>query len=253
MAGEILEAGVEPIHDTARAAAAARGRSGAGGDVMFVGHLAAALAAKRAEPRAPLGALVAAAFGLDLIWPVLLLAGVEVVRVEPGNTAFTPLAFDSYPWSHSLSMAIVWGVVGGRAAAGVLRHARAGLVVGLTIVSHWVLDYVVHRPDLPLWPGGPEAGLGLWNSIPLTIAVEGAMLAAAVGLYVRGTRARDAVGQWALWALVVFTGAIWVSGPWAPPPPGVGAIAVVGLALWLLPAWAQWVERHRAHRGAVRP
>ncbi len=143
---------------------------------MFVGHLAVALAAKRVEPRAPLGTLVGAAFAFDLIWPVLLLAGIEMVRIDPGNTAFTPLAFDDYPWSHSLSMAFVWAVAVGRVAAAVLRHARAGLIIGLTVLSHWVLDFFMHRPDLPLWPGGPEVGLGLWNSIPLTLLVEGLLL-----------------------------------------------------------------------------
>jgi hypothetical protein len=212
---------------------------------MFVGHLAAALAAKQAERRAPLAALVGAAYGLDLMWPLLLLAGVEAVRIDPGNTAFTPLAFDNYPWSHSLSMAVVWSVIAGRVAARVLRHARAGLFIGLTVLSHWVLDFVAHRPDLPLWPGGPTVGLGLWNSIPLTLIVEGALLAAAVALYLRTTRPRDAVGKWAFWGLVLLTTAIWISGPFSPPPPSVTAIAVVGLALWLLPLWARWIERHR--------
>jgi membrane-bound metal-dependent hydrolase YbcI (DUF457 family) len=213
---------------------------------MFVGHLAAALVGKRIEPRAPLGALVGAAFGLDLLWPVLLLAGVERVRIDPGNTAFTPLAFDAYPWSHSLSMAIVWGVIVGRAAAALMRHARAGLIVGLAVTSHWVLDYVTHRPDLPLWPGGPKVGLGAWNSIPLTIALEGALFVVAIAVYLRFTRPRDAVGRWAFWSLVVVTGGVWLSGPWSPPPPSVTAIAIVTLIMApLFPLWAQWIERHR--------
>jgi len=215
---------------------------------MFVGHLAVALAAKRVEPRAPLGTLVGAAFAFDLIWPVLLLAGIEMVRIDPGNTAFTPLAFDDYPWSHSLSMAFVWAVAVGRVAAAVLKHARAGLIIGLTVLSHWVLDFLMHRPDLPLWPGGPEVGLGLWNSIPLTLVVEGVFFAAGVAIYLRATRARDRVGTWAFWTLVLLTTAIWISGPLSPPPPGVTAIAVVGLALWLFPMWAVWIERHREHR-----
>ena len=212
---------------------------------MFVGHLAAALAAKRVERRAPLGALVGAAFGLDLIWPLLLLAGIETVRIDPGNTAFTPLAFDHYPWSHSLSMAIVWSIAVGRVAAAALRHTRAGLIIGVTVLSHWLLDVITHRPDLPLWPGGPKVGLGLWNSIPLTLIVEGSLFAAGLALYLRATRPRDAVGKWAFLALVLLTTAIWVSGPFSPPPPGVTAIAVVGLALWLFPLWASWIERHR--------
>lgn len=212
---------------------------------MFVGHLAVALAAKRGSPGTPLGALVAAAFGLDLIWPVLLLAGLERVRIAPGITAFTPLDFEHYPWSHSLSMAIIWGVVFGRLGALALRRARAGAVIALVIISHWVLDFVTHRPDLPLWPGGPEAGLGLWTSIPGTLVVEGALLAAVVALYVRGTRPRSAAGSWAFWMLIAITTAIWVSGPWSPPPPGERAIAWVALAMWLFPLWGIWIDRNR--------
>jgi hypothetical protein len=213
---------------------------------MFVGHLAVALGARRVEPRAPLGALIAAAFGLDLLWPVFLLAGVETVRIEPGNTAFTPLAFDHYPWSHSLSMAVIWGIAAGRVAAPILRSARAGLIIGLTVVSHWVLDFVTHRPDLPLWPGGPLEGLGLWNSIPWTIVVEGALFVIGIEYYRRGTRARDAQGRWSLWLLVGLTGVIWLSGPWSPPPPSVTAIAVVGLLMAaLFPPWGMWIDGHR--------
>jgi hypothetical protein len=212
---------------------------------VFVGHLAVALGAKRASPRTPLAALIAAAFGLDLLWPILLLAGIERVRIDPGNTAFTPLAFDYYPWSHSLSMAIVWGVVVGRCSVVVLKRAAAGFLIGLAIVSHWLLDYVTHAPDLPLWPGGPQVGLGLWNSIPGTLAVEGALFVAAIGAYVRGTRPRRAVGKWSFWSLIVLTTAIWLSSPWSPPPPSVRAIALVGLAMWLFLPWGAWIERTR--------
>ncbi|MGH9254204.1 MAG: hypothetical protein ACRD3C_06495 [Vicinamibacterales bacterium] len=212
---------------------------------MFVGHLAVALGAKRASPRTPLAALVAAAFGLDLIWPILLFVGLERVRIDPGNSAFTPLAFDQYPWSHSLSMAIVWGVAAGRLSVVVLKRAAAGLVIGLAVVSHWALDYVTHVPDLPLWPGGPEVGLGLWNSIPGTLMVEGTVFAAAIALYLRGTRPRGATGKWSLWSLIALTTVIWISGPWSPPPPGERAVAWVALALWLFPPWGTWIERTR--------
>ena len=205
---------------------------------MFVGHLAAALAAKRADPPAPLGVLVAGAFALDLIWPVLLLAGVERVRIAPGHTAFTPLAFDYYPWSHSLSMAFIYAIVAGRLLA--MRRVRTGLLVGALVFSHWVLDYVTHAPDLPLWPGGPLAGMALWNSVPATLLVEGLLFAGAIALYRRTPGVRTGP---AFWTLVAFTGAIWVSGPLGPPPPSVTAIAWVGLALWLLPAWAWWIDR----------
>jgi hypothetical protein len=212
---------------------------------MFVGHLAVALGAKRASPRTPLAALIAAAFALDLIWPIFLLLGLEQVRIVPGHTAFTPLAFEHYPWSHSLSMAIVWGVVLGRASVFLLKRSAAGLLIGAAIVSHWLLDYVTHAPDLPLWPGGPLVGLGLWNSVPGTFVVEGALFAGAIALYLRGTRPRGTAGKWAFWSLVALTAAIWISSPWAPPPPSVRAIAWVGVALWLFVPWGSWIERNR--------
>lgn len=218
---------------------------------MFVGHLAVAFGAKKLDPQVPLAPLIAASFGLDLLWPVLLLLGIETVRVEAGNTMFTPLAFDSYPWSHSLLMVLLWGSTGGVLAALYLKRARAGLVVGALVVSHWLLDVITHRPDLPLWPGGPELGLGLWNSVPATLSVEGGLLVVGVALYTRAARPRDQVGRWALWALVALTAAIWVSQPWSPPPPSSMAVAVVALFMWTLPVWAGWIDRHRPVVGAT--
>jgi hypothetical protein len=212
---------------------------------MFVGHLAAALVAKKVEPRLPLTALVAATFGLDLLWPAFLLAGVEVVHVQPGITAFTPLDFESYPWSHSLLLASAWGALAAWIAART-STARAGLVIFALVVSHWVLDFVSHRPDLPLWPGGPKAGLGLWYSIPATVAVEGALLAAGLVVYTRVAPARDRMGHVALWSFVIVCTAIWISGPFSPPPPSIPAIAAVGLGGGaLLVLWARWIDKHR--------
>lgn len=216
---------------------------------MFVGHLAAALAAKRIEPDVPLAAGVGAAFALDLVWPVLLLLGVETVRVDPGNTAFTNLAFDSYPWTHSLGMVLVWSVVGAGLGRMAFRSWRAGGVVGLLVLSHWVLDWVTHRPDLPLWPNGPLAGLGLWNSIPGTIAVEAGLFALGIWLYLGVTAAKDRTGSLALTGLLVLTGLIWISQPWAPVPGSATAVAWGAMVLWLLPPWALWIEKHRIARG----
>jgi hypothetical protein len=212
---------------------------------MFVGHLALALGSKTAAPRVPLGWLVAASFGLDLLWPLLLLAGIEHVRIDPGNTAFTPLAFDSYPWSHSLAMALVWA---GLAAvlAGRLKGANVGMIVGATVVSHWILDFISHRPDMPLWPSGPRVGLGLWNSVPGTLLVEGALFVVAISMYRHAFPSKDRVGRWAFGTLIVFTALIWVSGPWAPPPPNASAVGTVALAMWIFPIWATWIERHRS-------
>src|SRR5687767_10123437 len=179
---------------------------------MFVGHLAVALAAKPLGPRVPLAALVAGSFGLDLLWPLLLMAGVEQVRVDPGNTAFTPLAFDSYPWSHSLAMVLVWGVLAGMLAYSAMQRARAAVLVSLAVISHWALDFLTHRPDLPVWPGGREFGLGLWNSIPGTLIVEGLMFLMAIEVYRRAYRPRRALGSWLFRILILVSLAIWVSG-----------------------------------------
>ena len=210
---------------------------------MFVGHTALALASKARVPDAPLALLITAVFALDLLWPVFLLLGIERVRIEPGNTAFTPLAFDAYPWSHSLLLACVWGAL---LALVSLRHR---LLVGALVVSHWVLDLVTHRPDLPLWPGrSPRLGLGLWNSVAAPLMVEGLLFGAAIFLYLRASRARDRIGSFALWSLLLFQAMIWLSGPWSPPPPSARAIAWVGLAGVLFVPWAAWIDRHRSAR-----
>src|SRR5882672_1710947 len=161
---------------------------------MFIGHFALGFAAKRAAPRLSVAALFAAAQLADLIWPFLLAAGVEQVRIQPGITAFTPLDFISYPYSHSLLALVLWGLLFGGACAVVVRDRRVMLVVAALVVSHWVLDWITHRPDLPLYPGSAKVGLGLWNSVPATVVVESAMFAVGVWLYARATRATDVIG-----------------------------------------------------------
>ncbi len=215
---------------------------------MLIGHLAVALGAKKIEPEVPLGATVAAAFALDLVWPILLLAGVEVVRVSPGNTAFMNLAFEAYPWTHSLALVLGWSVLGALVAKKIFGSWRSGLVLGALVLSHWLLDVVTHRPDLPMWPGGPMVGLGLWNSIAGTIVVEAGLLAVGLWMYRSASESADRVGTVALWALVGVTSLLWVSQPWAPPPGSPNAVAWGALVLWIFPPWAVWIERHRSVR-----
>ena len=206
---------------------------------MFIGHHAVAFAAKPFAPRVGLGTLFAAAMLADLVWPILLLLGFEHVRIAPGITAFTPLDFYDYPITHSLVAALGWAIA---FALVVRRHT---LVVGAVVLSHWVLDFVTHRPDLPLWPGGPKVGLGLWHSIPATIAVEVPLFVLGLVLYLRATRARDRIGSIALWALVAFLAVVYVGNFTSPPPPDVKAIGWVGLAQWLFVPWGWWIDRHR--------
>ncbi len=156
---------------------------------MFVGHLALAFAAKRKAPDMPLSWLVAAVTMAELVWPVFLLAGLEQVRISPGATAFSPLVFESYPWSHSLVMLLAWGILLTTLARWRGLSPSAGPLLVALVLSHWVLDFLSHAPDVPLWPGSSlRLGLGLWHSIPGTLLGEGALWVVGIAFFLRGRR-----------------------------------------------------------------
>ena len=220
---------------------------------MFLGHYGLALASKRVAPRTSLGTAAFAAQFLDELWPLLLLAGVEQVRIVPGLMKANALDFVHYPWSHSLAMALVWAAIIGVAYGAWRRDRRGGWVVGALVASHWFLDVPMHRPDLPLWPGSPTlVGLGAWNSVALTMAIELLIFGAGLVSYLRATRARDAIGRWALWAMVALLLGFFVTGTFAPPPPDPRALAMGTLGLWLFVSWSWWIDRHREIVGQVR-
>lgn len=219
---------------------------------MFIGHFAVGFAAKRAAPAVSLGSLFLACQLADLVWPVLVLAGVERFEIRPGITVVTPLDFVHYPWSHSLVALLLWGAALGLAYRLLRRGSWTGsLVLGTLVVSHWVLDFVSHRPDMPLtWTGPQRLGLGLWNSLPATLIVELILFGAGVALYQRATIPKDKTGTFAFAGLVAFLLAIYVANLFGPPPPSVAAVAWSALAMWLLVAWGYWIDRHR---GPARP
>lgn len=211
---------------------------------MVVGHVALALAAKKKAPDLNLAWTVAAVTALDLIWPILILLGIERVTIAPGATAFTPLVFDSYPWSHSLETAFVWGFLLYLLAARLKVPKRIAILLWPLVMSHWVLDLVTHAPDLPLWlEAGPKLGLGLWNSIPGTIIVEGTMWIAGIVIYLRARPLQGMMANIAFWSFVLVLSLIWISGPFTPPPPTVTALGWFGLCGWLLVPWAYWADR----------
>ncbi|MFP5235807.1 MAG: metal-dependent hydrolase [Acidobacteriota bacterium] len=221
---------------------------------MFLGHIAVGFASKRWAPRTPLVLLVAAPLLADLLWPLFLLFGIEHVRIDPGNTRFTPFDFYDYPWSHSLLALVFWACIIAGLYAGIARYRAGTIALWIGVVSHWVLDWITHRPDMPLYPGSHRYGLGLWNSIAGTMIVELALFAVGIWLYLRATKARDRIGAYSFVAFVVVLLAIYVSNLFGGPPPSVKSViwsAIVAEPLLLL--WVWWFDRHRVTHEQSQP
>jgi hypothetical protein len=216
---------------------------------MFLGHYAVGLASKKTVPNVSLGTLFLAGQLVDLLWPVFLLLGLEHVRIDPGNTAVTPLDFYDYPITHSLLGAVLWSCGLGLAYFLLKRQMRTSVVIGLVVFSHWILDFITHRPDLSMGLGGSTYfGLGLWNSIPGTLVAEFGLFAAGIFVYNRTTTAKDLIGSIGFWSLIGILALIYIGNITGPPPPSASIIAVVGNASWLFVLWAYWVDRHRTIR-----
>jgi membrane-bound metal-dependent hydrolase YbcI (DUF457 family) len=214
---------------------------------MFVGHLAVGFAAKRFAPKTSLGTLLLASQFADVLWPVLLLADVEHARIAPGITKASALHFYDYSVTHSLSMGFAWGFLFALVYYALKKYRTGAVTVFIGVVSHWFLDFLVHRPDLPLRPDSPEKfGLGLWNSIGATIAVEGTIFAIGLWMYLSSTRARDRAGRMGFWVMVLLLLLLWIPSLSGTAPPSMNAVATTGIvgALLIL-MWGYWIERHR--------
>jgi hypothetical protein len=213
---------------------------------MLIGHYAVALASKKAAPKTSLGTLFLSAQFIDLLWPAFLLIGLEHVRIEPGNTAFTPYDFYDYPISHSLLTVIGWSLGVGFTYYALRRYRRGAWIIAAGVLSHWVLDFIAHRPDMPLVPGvNIFVGLGLWNSVAATVILEGALFAVGLLLYVRSTEAIDRTGRYAFWSFILLALFLYAGAIVNPQPPTVQATAIGGLLQWLIIPWTYWIDRHR--------
>ena len=211
---------------------------------MFIGHFGAALIAKRISPDTSLGTLFAAAQWIDLLWPALLLAGVETAEVDHSPGAVIPLKFSHYPFSHSLAAVLAWAVLLGLLAWWRTGAGRAALVVAALAASHWLLDLIVHIPDLPLsLDGGTRLGLGLWQWPLAALGLEAAIFGLGIALYLSARRSQGEPGNWKLYSLFGFLAVIQVMSTFGPPPPSITPVAWSGMAIWLLVAWGWWADR----------
>jgi hypothetical protein len=216
---------------------------------MFVGHYAAGLAAKAVEPRIPLWACLLAVQLVDVAWAVLVLAGVERFRIEPGLPS-NPLVLEHMPWTHSLVATALWGGFASLAARRSFAWAtpRAAAVLGLAVASHWLLDLVVHRPDLTLWGAEPKLGLALWNHTGVALALELGLLGAAAWACIRVGGPLEAQ-RGRLVALVASLTGLQVASLGAVPPPPVPVLAASLLGVFVLVTLAgAWVEAPYASR-----
>jgi hypothetical protein len=215
---------------------------------MLVGHCAVAFAGKRVEPGLSLGTLMAATFLADLLGIVLILLGIEHWTFKPGGAGVNAVDLDSIAWSHGLLPNLLWA---GLFAGGYFlwrRRLTGTWIFFAAVLSHWILDVVSHRPDMPLAAGFTgRYGLGLWTSVPATLLVEGLPWLIALGIYLRATRASKRTGIYAFWPVVVFVTLAWISNFTAAPPAGsLTSAALSSLAFFsLLVAWAYGMDRVR--------
>jgi hypothetical protein len=216
---------------------------------MYVGHYAASFVAKSVDRRIPLWVLFLAAQAVDVLWAVLVLLGIEKVRIVPGITAASPLDLYYFPYSHSLLVSFLWL---GVAAVGykLLRPGEGtwqmGMIVGLVVFSHWVLDLIVHRPDLPLYDDTLKVGLGLWNYPLISFLLEIGLLIGGIWLYLRATAPVTPAGRYGLPVFGILLLITQAGTTFGPPPPSPTTLATIGLFSYIaFTGLAYWLDNKR--------
>jgi hypothetical protein len=214
---------------------------------MFIGHFGVGFAGKKFDNKPSLGTFFMAAQWLDLIWPLFILTGWEKVKIVPGITAANPLEFTYYPYSHSLFFVVIWGLLFGLVYYFFKKNMKASILLGLLVLSHWILDFIVHIPDLPIFPwSNVKVGLGLWNDVGTSMLLESIIFLGGAYLYFSVTKAKNKIGAITFWALVVFLFAIYIMNEFGSAPPSVEALGIVGLSQWLFVAWGYWIDKNRS-------
>jgi hypothetical protein len=219
---------------------------------MFAGHYGVSFLVKKAEPRLPLWTLFLATQLIDVLWVVFVLSGIEHYRIVPGITASLPLDLYYMPYTHSLAAVATWSAAVFAACRWVIpisgfRSNRSAFLLALAVFSHWVLDLVVHRPDLPLYDNTYKVGFGLWNFPLPALVLESAFLFGGIGFYLRSSRATSFAGRYGM----IFFGLAILAAHclllWGPLPgsPAQGAVEL-GSLYFILSAGAFWLEKKRS-------
>ncbi len=208
---------------------------------MFVGHFAVGLLAKKNEDQPSLAMMFIAVQLLDLLWPVFILLGIETMSIDPGNTRLTHLDFEYYPYSHSLLMAIVWSLALGLGYFLFTKNKNGSMLLGALVFSHWILDLITHRPDLPLSPFTDiKVGFGLWNYPVVEIILELLIFGLGAFLYYKSPCFKRKI---AFLLLMAFLLIVHLMNLFGPPPPDTMAVAWSANLMWLIVLWAWWIER----------
>jgi len=213
---------------------------------MFIGHFAVGFAAKKAAPGLSLGWLFMAVQFLDLLWPSLLLLNIEQVAINTDPGQLTPLSFTHYPISHSLVMALAWAFLFGLIYYLFKKNLKHACILFLGVISHWILDLIVHYPDLPLYPGNsPKVGLKLWSLPVAENIIEGVMFVTGVAVYLNITTAKNNIGKYLFWILIVLLAAAYLANILAPAPTDTNALAWGAQFMWLFVVLAFWADYNR--------
>lgn len=215
---------------------------------MFIGHFGLSFAAKKAAPKVSLATLFLATQFVDLLWPFLLVFHIEKMAVVPGFTKTNSFDFEYFPWTHSLLMGVVWGIVVGGIYWLIKKDKQGALVVGLCVLSHWFFDLIVHVSDLQLLPFvDMKVGFGLWNHVILTLIIEFVLFLGGAYIYTTVTKAKNWVGKWILLVLVVLLLIVQLGNTYGPPPAGgLVNLLITFLTLFaVILALAWWIDRNR--------
>ncbi|MEE9264474.1 MAG: hypothetical protein V3V11_08465 [Vicinamibacteria bacterium] len=216
---------------------------------MFVGHYGPSFLAKALDKTIPLWLLFLAVQLVDIFWAIFVLLGIEKVRIVPGFTATNPFDLYYMPYTHSLPATFAWAL-GGFVLYRLVRAgngSRGAWLVAAAVASHWLLDLLVHRPDLPLYDNAAKVGLGLWNYPIGTLALEALLLFGGMASYLRATKPLSSSGRFAVIIFGVVMFAIQVGAFLGPPPGSDREAATTGLAVYVVfAAVAYWIEKKRA-------